>query len=66
MLADDVRETLAAIQQHGRPEDEEAWREISRCLESGNDAAWLRERFAASQSLGRVVGMQMERFAGLL
>jgi carboxylate-amine ligase len=65
-LADDVRETLATIRQHGRPEDEEAWREIARCLESGNDAAWLRERFAESGLLGRVVGMQMERFAGKL
>ncbi|HEV3241263.1 MAG TPA: YbdK family carboxylate-amine ligase [Casimicrobiaceae bacterium] len=66
VLADDVRETLAAIRQHGRPEDEEAWREIARCLDAGNDAAWLRERFAESGSLGRVVGVQMERFAGKL
>jgi glutamate---cysteine ligase / carboxylate-amine ligase len=63
-LADDVRATLDAVRQHGRPEDEEAWREIARCLESGNDAAWLRQKFAESGSLGRVVGVQMERFAG--
>jgi glutamate---cysteine ligase / carboxylate-amine ligase len=63
-LADDVHETLAAVRQNSRPEDEEAWREIGRCLEIGNDAAWLRERFAESASLGRVVGVQMERFAG--
>jgi carboxylate-amine ligase len=66
VLADDVRETLAAVRRHGRPDDEGAWQEIGRCLESGNDAAWLRERFAATESLGRVVGMQMERFAGTL
>jgi carboxylate-amine ligase len=65
-LVDDVRETLAAVRQQARPEDEEAWQEISRCLESGNDAAWLRARFAESGSLGRVVGVQMERFAGKL
>jgi glutamate---cysteine ligase / carboxylate-amine ligase len=65
-LVDDVRETLAAVRQHGRPDDEEAWREIGRCLESGNDARWLREQFTASGSLGRVVDMQIERFAGAL
>ncbi len=65
-LADDVRETLAAVRQQAAPEDEEAWQEISRCLASGNDAAWLRERFAESGSLGHVVGVQMERFAGKL
>lgn len=66
VLADDVRETLAKVRLHGRPEDEEAWREITRCVEKGNDAAWLRERFAESGSLGHVVGEQIERFAGKL
>ncbi len=65
-LVDDVRETLGTIRRHGRPEDEEAWREIKSCLDSGNDAAWLRARFAESGSLGSVVGVQMERFAGKL
>ena len=63
-LADDVRETLARVRQDARPDDEEAWREITACLEFGNDAAWLRERLAESGSLGSVVGVQMERFAG--
>jgi carboxylate-amine ligase len=63
-LADDVRATLDTVRQHGRPEDEDAWREIARCLDAGNDAAWLRQQFAESGSLGRVVGVQMERFAG--
>jgi glutamate---cysteine ligase / carboxylate-amine ligase len=63
-LIDDVRQTLAAVRGHARPEDEEAWREIGRCVDKGNDAAWLRQRFAESGSLGSVVGAQVERFAG--
>ena len=43
-----------------------ALREIARCIEEGNDAAWLRQRFAETESLGNVVGLQLERFAGNL
>jgi glutamate---cysteine ligase / carboxylate-amine ligase len=63
-LVDDVRATLDAIRPHARPDDDEALREIIRCIEEGNDAAWLRQRFAETGSLGRVVGLQLERFAG--
>jgi carboxylate-amine ligase len=63
-LSDDVRATLEAITPHARPEDNEAWRELQSCLDSGNDAAWLRARYAESGSLGVVVGVQAERFAG--
>jgi carboxylate-amine ligase len=65
-LVDDVRATLDAIGQHARPDDAEALREIARCIEEGNDAAWLRQRFAETESLGSVVGLQLERFAGKL
>jgi len=61
---DDISATLDAIRAHARPDDDEALREIVRCLEEGNDAAWLRQRFAETGSLGRVVGMQLEHFAG--
>ena len=63
-LMDDISATLDAIRAHARPDDDEALREIVRCLEEGNDAAWLRQRFAETGSLGRVVGMQLEHFAG--
>jgi len=63
-LMDDISATLDAIRAHARPDDDEALREIVRCLEEGNDAAWLRQRFAETGSLGRVVGMQLEHFTG--
>jgi carboxylate-amine ligase len=63
-LMDDICATLDTIRAHARPDDDEALREIVRCLEEGNDAAWLRQRFAETASLGRVVGMQLEHFAG--
>jgi len=65
-LVDDIRETLDAMGQHARPEDKAALREIASCLDAGNDAEWLRNRFAETGSLGNVVGMQLERFAGEL
>ncbi|TMH55886.1 MAG: hypothetical protein E6H55_17785 [Betaproteobacteria bacterium] len=63
-LVDDVCATLDALRANARSDDDEALREIARCIEDGNDAAWLRQRFAETGSLGRVVGMQLERFAG--
>jgi len=63
-LADDVRATLDAIRPHARPEDDEAWRELGSCLDAGNDASWLRARYAESGSFGVVVDAQAERFAG--
>ena len=65
-LVDDIRATLDAIRQHARPDDAEALREIGRCIEEGNDATWLRQRFAETESLGSVVALQLERFAGKL
>jgi len=62
-LADDIRATLDAMRQFARPDDEAALGEIARCLDTGNDAAWLRKSFAETDSLGDVVAMQQERFA---
>lgn len=63
-LIDDIRATLESLRGHARPEDEPALRELAGCLEAGNDATWLRQRFAESGSLGSVVNLQIERFAG--
>lgn len=65
-LIDDVRATLDAIAPYARPDDDPALREIAGCLAAGNDATWLRQRFAETGSMGRVVGLQLERFAGKL
>jgi carboxylate-amine ligase len=63
-LIDDIRSTIGAIGEYARPDDEAALREIARCVDAGNDARWLRTRFAETGSLGAVVGLQIERFAG--
>jgi glutamate---cysteine ligase / carboxylate-amine ligase len=63
-LDQDIRETIAAIRQSVPSAEGEALQEIERCLDSGNDASWLRARFAESGSLGVVVAAQTERFAG--
>jgi carboxylate-amine ligase len=63
-LSQDIRETVAAIRQSAFSTDDEPLREIERSLDFGNDAAWLRARFAESGSLGVVVAAQAARFAG--
>jgi len=62
-LSQDIRETVATIRQDLPSTAEEALREIERCLDSGNDATWLRARYAESGALGVVVAAQVERFA---
>jgi carboxylate-amine ligase len=62
-LDQDIRETVATIRQKIQVADDEPLREIERCIASGNDATWLRARFAESASLGMVVAAQVERFA---
>jgi len=62
-LAQDIRETLATIRHNHATTDDEPLREIERVVDSGNDATWLRARFAESGSLGMVVAAQTERFA---
>jgi carboxylate-amine ligase len=62
-LTQDIRETVAAIRQNVPSAEDEPLREIERCLDSGNDATWLRARFAESGSLGVVIAAQTERFA---
>jgi carboxylate-amine ligase len=62
-LDQDIRETIEAIRQNVRSADDEPLREIEVCLDVGNDATWLRARFAESGALGMVVATQAERFA---
>jgi glutamate---cysteine ligase / carboxylate-amine ligase len=63
-LTQDIRETIATIRQNIPSGEDEPLREIERCLDSGNDATWLRARFAESGALGVVVAAQTERFSG--
>jgi glutamate---cysteine ligase / carboxylate-amine ligase len=63
-LAQDIRGTLATIRRDSAAAAEEPLREIERIVESGNDATWLRARFAETGMLGVVVAEQTERFAG--
>ena len=62
-LDQDIRETVATIRQNVQAADNEPLLEIERCLDSGNDATWLRARFAESGALGMVVAAQTEHFA---
>jgi glutamate---cysteine ligase / carboxylate-amine ligase len=61
-LADDIRQTLAVIRQSLATQDDAPLQEIERIVAHGNDAAWLRSRFAESGSLGVVVAAQTDRF----
>jgi glutamate---cysteine ligase / carboxylate-amine ligase len=63
-LSQDIRETIATIRQDVPSMEDEPLREIERCLDAGNDATWLRARFAESGALGVVVAAQTERFSG--
>ncbi len=63
-LDTDIRDTVAAIRQVVPAADDEPLREIERCIDSGNDASWLRARFAELGALRMVVAAQTERFAG--
>lgn len=63
-LVQDIRNTLAGLRRYWPAPDMPALREIERCLEEGNDAAWLRDRYAQCGSLGAVVAEQTRRFAG--
>jgi glutamate---cysteine ligase / carboxylate-amine ligase len=61
-IADDVRATLEALAVHARELDSEAaLREIAEVVQQGNDARWMRERFADSRSLADLVWRQVER-----
>jgi len=62
-IAQDIRNTIATIRRHSPPSELAALREILHCLDTGNDATWLRERFAESGALGMVVQAQTRRFA---
>lgn len=62
-LAQDIRNTVATIRRQSGPSEQAALREIMSCLEQGNDATWLRARYAQSGALGMVVHAQTRRFA---
>jgi len=62
-LHQDVRETIATIRRQLRGVPSEPLQSIEHCLDSGNDAAWLRARFAQSRNLGVVVNAQTSLFA---
>jgi carboxylate-amine ligase len=62
-IAQDIRNTVATIRRQSGPSEQAALREIMSCLETGNDATWLRARFAESGALGMVVHAQTRRFA---
>jgi carboxylate-amine ligase len=67
-LEQDIRTAIAAIRAAPEVVPLEsagaALREIEDCLAQGNDAAWLRTRYARSRALGAVVEAQAQRFAG--
>jgi len=61
-IGEDVAATLAALAVHARElEAEPALEEIGAALREGNDARWMRERFADSRSLPDLVWRQVER-----
>jgi carboxylate-amine ligase len=62
-IAEDVLSTLDTLQVHARELDAEAaLAEIAACARQGNDAQWLRETFAKSDSLHDLVWQQAERW----
>jgi len=62
-ISQDIRNTVAVIGRQASASEQVALREILRCVEDGNDATWLRARFAESGALGMVVQAQTRRFA---
>jgi carboxylate-amine ligase len=61
-IAEDIRATLEALALHARElESEPALGEIESIVRQGNDARWMRERFADSGSLADLVWRQAER-----
>ncbi len=61
-IGEDVRATLDALAVHARElESEAAMREIADVVRQGNDARWMRERFAEGRSLPDLVWRQVER-----
>ena len=61
-IASDIAATLDAIGVHAQElEAEDALEEIRIALREGNDARWMRERYADSRSLPDLVWRQVER-----
>jgi len=64
LIRDDVMETLGRIEQHAiELGAEDACRLIRDSLAGGNDAHWIRQRYAAEKSLPEVVRQQSEYWA---
>jgi carboxylate-amine ligase len=64
-LAEDLRETLAALAPHAQAlGSEDAFAALAACIEQGNDAAWLRQAFAETETLTDVVRRQSALWSG--
>ncbi|HYB49533.1 MAG TPA: YbdK family carboxylate-amine ligase [Burkholderiaceae bacterium] len=62
-IVQDIRNTVAASWHRSTPSERIALRNIIDCVEKGNDATWLRARYAECGALGVVVHAQTRRFA---
>jgi carboxylate-amine ligase len=64
-LADDLRETLELLAPHAQSlGSRDAFAALAACIERGNDAAWLRQAFAETQTLTDVVRRQSALWSG--
>jgi carboxylate-amine ligase len=64
-LADDLRETLERLAPHAQTlGSQDAFTALAACIEQGNDAAWLRQAFAETQTLTDVVRRQSALWSG--
>jgi len=63
-IRDDIVDTVGRIEQHAiELGAEDACRAVRDTLTSGNDAKWIRDRYAAEKSLPEVVRLQSEHWA---
>jgi carboxylate-amine ligase len=64
-IRDDVLATLARLAPHARALGaQRALEEIAAIVHTGNDARWMRSRYADSGSLADLVWQQVERLRG--
>ena len=64
-LSDDLRETLAILAPHAQAlGSQDAFAALAACIEQGNDAAWLRQAFAETETLTDVVRRQSALWSG--
>ena len=64
-LAEDLRETLVLLAPHAQAlGSQDAFAALATCIEQGNDATWLRQAFAETQTLTDVVRRQSALWSG--